>query len=59
MFLSIAIDFKIPIIFTKDEEDTAKFLILNREKIRKNETSIFHQRKENTKNHRRTETIYS
>ncbi len=35
MFLSIAIDFKIPIIFTKDEEDTAKFLILTAKKYEK------------------------
>jgi len=35
MFLSIAMDFQIPIIFTKDEEDTANFLILTAKKYEK------------------------
>lgn len=35
MLLSIAIDYKIPIIYTKDEEDTANFLILTAKRYEK------------------------
>ncbi|MCR4285148.1 MAG: hypothetical protein NUV97_03850 [archaeon] len=35
MLLSIAIDFQVPIIFTEDEGDTAKFLILTARKYEK------------------------
>ena len=35
MLLSVALDFKVPIIFTKNEEDTAKFLILTARKYEK------------------------
>ncbi|MCH7850490.1 MAG: hypothetical protein IH845_02495 [Nanoarchaeota archaeon] len=38
MFLSVAVDFKTPIIFTKDESDTAKFLILEAKKYEKRKT---------------------
>ena len=35
MFISVAIDFQIPIIFTENEEDTARFLILTARKYEK------------------------
>lgn len=38
MFLSIAMDFQIPIIFTKDEEDTVDFLILTAKRYEKQKT---------------------
>lgn len=38
MLLSIAIDFKIPIIYTENEEDTAKFLILVAKRYEKPKT---------------------
>ena len=40
MFLSIILNYKIPIIFTKDEEDTAKFLILLAKKQEKPKTEF-------------------
>ena len=55
MFLSIAMDFQIPIIFTKDEEDTANFLILTAKKYEKQKPenairqSITHKTKEEQK----------
>lgn len=39
MLLSIAIDFQIPIIYTENEEDTAKFLILTARKYEKPKTN--------------------
>ncbi|PNX50804.1 MAG: hypothetical protein BV456_05430 [Thermoplasmata archaeon M8B2D] len=39
MLLSIATDFQTPIIFTEDEEDTAKFLILTAKKFEKPKTN--------------------
>ena len=38
LFLSIALDFKVPIIFTEDEKDTANFLILTSKKYEKTKT---------------------
>jgi len=35
MLLSIAIDYQIPVVYTKDEEDTANFLILTAKKYEK------------------------
>jgi ERCC4-type nuclease len=40
MFLSIILNYKIPIIFTKDEEDTSKFLILLAKKQEKPKTEF-------------------
>jgi ERCC4-type nuclease len=40
MFISVAIDFQIPIIFTENEEDTARFLILTARKYEKQKAEI-------------------
>ena len=40
MFLSVALDFQVPIIFTENEEDTANFLILVAKKYEKPKTEI-------------------
>jgi len=46
MILSISLDFNIPIIFTKDEEDTAKFLISLAKRQLKHKTEFtLHSRK--------------
>jgi Fanconi anemia group M protein len=40
MLLSVATDFQIPIIYTENEEDTARFLILTAKKYQKQKTKI-------------------
>jgi len=46
MILSISLDFKTPIIFTKDSEDTAKFLLVLAKRQLKNPSEMsFHSRK--------------
>jgi Fanconi anemia group M protein len=40
MFLSVALDFQVPIIYTEDEEDTANFLILVAKKYERPNTEI-------------------
>lgn len=46
MILSISLDFKTPIIFTKDSEDTARFLLVLAKRQLKNPTEMsFHSRK--------------
>jgi Fanconi anemia group M protein len=46
MILSISLDFKTPIIFTKDSEDTAKFLlVLAKRQLKPRAEFTFHSRK--------------
>jgi len=46
MILSISLDFKTPIVFTKDEEDTSKFLVVLAKKQLKGKTEFtLHSRK--------------
>jgi len=46
MILSISLDFNIPVIFTRDEEDTAKFLItLAKRQLKTNAEFTLHSRK--------------
>jgi len=51
MLLSIAVDFKIPLIFTEDEKDTSSFLILTAKKYEKSsqELSLRYSRNFKTK----------
>ena len=50
MILSISLDFKTPIIFTKDSEDTARFLLVLAKRQLKNPSEMsFHSRKPQSK----------
>lgn len=49
MLLSIALDFKVPIIFTENERDTANFLILTARRYEKSKTPKAIRRTKNSK----------
>ncbi len=49
MILSISLDFKTPIVYTKNEEDTSKFLVvLAKQQLKKKTAPSFHARKPQT-----------